>query len=248
MARPRPAGVIDLATVPVPGPPPPVGARPLDLEPDECLVFGCPRLARLDAGYPMCPECSERYHYGDGAYRGPALQLDLIRAICGRVGNCWEPRLFCGARGYTRIRWADRHWPLHRLAAVLDCHLQCGPADALAADPRRMVLHDVECEYLYRRGLLRRRCCNPAHLRWGDPDGSARENADDILRAGLMLEAREREGLSDLEVYRRHGAWCDWASIERDCGGVIESPPGLGADYDLARALGAALRRSAGEG
>ena len=213
------------------------------MEPDECIVFGCAVPARH--GYPMCPAHSDTYHYGDGQYRGPALQLDLIRAICGRVGNCWEHRLACSARGYTRVRYMGRHWPLHRLAAVLDAELQCGPAAALAEQSERMVLHDRECEYLYRRGLLARRCVNPAHLRWGgeSPGESARENAEDIHRVTLMLEDHDERGYSDLEVYRRHG--CAWQGLER-----IESPPVEQATYDLAEALAAgdvrALGRSEG--
>ena len=232
---------------PAPGPAPRTGtgrnAEALLLEPDECVVFGCRALARH--GYPMCPEHSAEYRYGDGGYRGPALQLDMIRAVSGRVGNCWEHRLACGARGYTRVRYAGRHWPLHRLAAVLDCILQCGPAEELAGDPVRMVLHDIECEYLYRRGLLARRCVNPAHLRWGGapaaaPAGaegdasSARENADDILRVQLMIDDHAR-GLSDREVYEAHG--CAWSTVDWTADGGIAVPPVGPATYDLAEHL-----------
>ena len=189
----------------------PAAQQPL-LDPDECIVFGCPILTKH--GYPMCPQHSTEFSYGDGEYRSPETQFALIRAISGRVGNCWEPRLLCGKRGYSRVRFSGQYYTLHRLMALLDCDRQCGPVSEFMAMPDAMVLHDRECEYLFRRGLLHRRCVNPAHLRFG----SSAENADDILRVSLMIADYER-GLSDIEVFREHH--CDWHSL----GNRIDSPP-----------------------
>lgn len=142
-----------------------------------CAVVGCERDVDVRV---VCDQCQREWWINDGRLPSPARMLDFIRACCIIVGECWIPQFPVDAKGYTQVNYGYRRIKTHRLVPILQHEIECGQEQ----DWKRPILHDVQCEYLFRTGAVKSRCVNPDHLRLG----SISENEDDKLIVQSMIE------------------------------------------------------------
>lgn len=100
--------------------------------------------------------------------RGRTLEAVLCAAIdVGAPGDCWLWRRSVTPNGYGKLGIGGKTFGAHRVV----CELAHGPAPRGAE-----AMHSCDV----------RRCCNPAHLRWG----SRSENVADMHRKGRASQVR----------------------------------------------------------
>mgnify|MGYP003660889974 CR=1 FL=1 len=102
--------------------------------------------------------------------------------MSGGPDACWDWTFgYCG--GYGRVKYNYKNWGTHNLAL----RLTEGPPPP----DKTLALHSCK---------QNRKCCNPAHLRWGDDADNVNDRDKDGTTAKQKGELHGRAKLTDAQV------------------------------------------------
>ena len=104
--------------------------------------------------------------------------------MSGGPDACWDWTFYCHVSGYGQVNYNNKVLATHNLALRLT---DGPPPDAL----RNNALHSCK---------QNRKCCNPAHLRWGTKDDNAKDKIKDGTCVNYKGELNVNSKLTEAEV------------------------------------------------
>ena len=112
--------------------------------------------------------------------------------MSGGPDACWDWTACCFKSGYGAVTYNYKVWGTHNLALTL--------TNGLPQPDKTFALHSCK---------QNRKCCNPAHLRWGD----AADNSGDMINDGTNIvpkfkgESHPMSKLTENQVLEIRAKW-----------------------------------------